>query len=255
MALDKRKKSDSQVTFADIILSVLPWPFHKDLPSPNAEDDEKDLPKDRSGNKRKITGTAMQNSDLENVLKAVNDQVILLSYRWKIFCQLFDSGQDNIDVLNKSGSNVFELFQRLALDDVMISLSKLTDPEGVGDKENASVRNLLAKASAHLKLESNAEIEALMAKLDGHVENLRKHRHKVLAHADLRHALTACALPAVTYDDLENAMATLQSIISKIASEVYGWTTHYSPTIPYGCGGDTLLAVLTRGHGLPQLKR
>ncbi len=55
MALDKRKKSDSQVTFADIILSVLPWPFHKDLPSPNAEDDEKDLPKDRSGNKRKIT--------------------------------------------------------------------------------------------------------------------------------------------------------------------------------------------------------
>lgn len=43
MALDKRKKSGSKVTFADIILSVLPWPFHKDLP------------KDRSGNKRKIT--------------------------------------------------------------------------------------------------------------------------------------------------------------------------------------------------------
>ena len=47
MALDKRKKSGSQVTFADIVLSVLPWPFHKELP--------KDLPKDRSGNKRKIT--------------------------------------------------------------------------------------------------------------------------------------------------------------------------------------------------------
>ena len=197
----------------------------------------------------------MQNSDLENVLNAVYDQVKLLSYRWKIFCQLFDSGQDNVDVLNKSGSNVFELFQRLALDDVMMSLSKLTDPEGVGGKENASVKNLLAKASAHLEPASNAEIEALMAKLDGHVENLRKHRHKVLAHADLRHAFTACALPAVTYDDLENSMATLQSIISKIASEIYGWTTAYDPIIPYGCGGDTLLTVLKRGHAAPQLKR
>jgi len=32
---DKRK-----ISFGDLVFSVLPWPFHKDLPSPNAEDDE-----------------------------------------------------------------------------------------------------------------------------------------------------------------------------------------------------------------------
>lgn len=190
----------------------------------------------------------MAATDLENVLNAVNDQVIQLAFRWKIFCQLFDSGPENIDLLNKSGSNVFGLFQQLVLDDVMICLSRLTDPEKSSRNENASIRNVAAKAKACLPATIIAEVEALVNKLDNHVLNVRKHRNKALAHADLDHALNVSTLPSVTYDELENAMETLQEIVSKVASEACRWTTHYDTIIQYGCGGDSLLEVLKRGH-------
>jgi len=193
--------------------------------------------------------TAVPNSDLENLLNAVNKQVIQLSYRWKIFCQLFDSGQDNIELLNKSGSNVFELFQRLVLDDAMISLSRLTDPEKSSGNENASVRNLLEKAKSHLKISTVTEVEAQITELDNYVLSIRKHRNKALAHSDLEHALNATALPPVTYDELESAMKTLQAIVNKIASEACRRTTYYDPIIPYGCGGDSLLRALKRCQG------
>lgn len=190
----------------------------------------------------------MASPDLESALNAVNGQVIQLSLRWKIFCQLFDSGPENIELLNKSGRNVFSLFQRLVLDDVMISLSRLTDPEKSLGSENASIRNVVAKAKACLSAATIAEVEALVSELDNHVLNVRKHRNKALAHADLGHALNVSALPCVTYDELEKAMKTLQEIVSRVASEAFRWTTHYDRTIQYGCGGDSLLKVLKRGH-------
>lgn len=196
----------------------------------------------------KKMNVAAPDPDLENLLNAVNKQVIQLSYRWKIFCQLFDSGQDNIELLNKSGSNVFELFQRLVLDDAMISLSRLTDLGKSKSSENTSVRNLLEKARSHLESSTVTEVEAQITKLDNYVLNIRKHRNKVLAHSDLKHALNAAALPSVTYDELESAMRTLQSIVNKIAYETCRRTTHYDPIIPYGCGGDSLLEVLKRGR-------
>ena len=187
-------------------------------------------------------------SDLESVLNAVNSQAIQLSFRWKIFCQLFDSGPENIQLLNKSGSNVFWLFQRLVLDDVMLSLSRLTDPDKSFGNENASVRNIVTKAKACLPVSTIAKVETLVSELDKHVLNIRQHRNKALAHADLGHALSVSALPAVTYDELEKAMKTLQVIVSMVASEGFQWTTHYDPIIPYGSGGDSLLKVLKRGH-------
>ena len=173
----------------------------------------------------------MASRDLERVLNAVNDQVIQLSFRWKIFCQLFDSGPENVELLNKSGSNVFGLFQRLILDDVMISLSRLTDPDKSFGNDNASVRNIVTKAKACLPAATIAEVETLVSELDKHVLNIRKHRNKALAHADLGHALNVSALPAVTYDELEKAMKILQEIVNVVALEAFRWTTHYDPII------------------------
>lgn len=190
----------------------------------------------------------MSSSDLEVLLGVVNNQAIQLSLRWKLFCQLFDSGTENIELLNRSGSNVFGLFQRLVLDDVMISLSRLTDPEKSFGNENASVRNVLTKAKASLPADTIAEVESLNKELENHVLNIRKYRNKALAHADLDHALNVSELPSVTYDELEKAMKVLQEIVNKVASSAFHWTTSFDPIIQYGCGGDSLLKILKRGH-------
>lgn len=193
----------------------------------------------------------MVNPDLENVLKAVFDQVVQLRVRWKIYCQLFDSGPANIELLNKSGSLVFSLFQKLILDDVIMSLSRLTDPKESCGNENASILNLVEKAKECLSETACAGVKDSIKELDKHVLKFRKHRHKRLAHADLNHKLDKSALASINHDELEKAMKTLQEIFTKVATEAGSWKIYnpdYNVIIANGCGGDSLLKVLKRGH-------
>ena len=121
---------------------------------------------------------------LESVFECVNQSVIQLIFRWKIFCQLFDSGPDNVDLLNASGAVVFGLFQRLALDDVIMALSRLTDPANSGrnkSDKNANIKYLLLNVIDSLDQDTNAELQASLACLEDHVTNIRVHRNKALA--------------------------------------------------------------------------
>ena len=86
------------------------------------------------------------------LLGAIEREFTQLGYRWAMFLQLFDSGQDNVDLLNKSGSNVFELLQKLIIDDVMMSLCRLTDPPKSMGYENASLEHLVGKLQEELPL-------------------------------------------------------------------------------------------------------
>src|SRR5690606_404225 len=111
---------------------------------------------------------------------------------------------------------------------------RLTDPERSFKNENASIKSVVVKAAPSLSAATRAQIDDLISALDRHVKNVRTHRDKALAHSDLSHALKVAVLPSVTYDELESAMCTLQEIVRKIASEVFGWTTHYDVIVPFG---------------------
>ena len=192
----------------------------------------------------------MPTRDLEVAINAVNVQVAQMSLRWKLYCQLFNSGDHNIDILNKSGSTIFGLTQRLMLDDIMLSLSKLTDHAKTGRYKNASIRTVLETARASLSQTSIDKVDDLIRNLETYVQNVRVHRDKFLAHADLTHALNPSTLPDVKYHELESAMETIQEIIAKVALEACRWTVpkYCSVIIPFGTGGDALLTILERGH-------
>ena len=123
------------------------------------------------------------------LLTAIEREFIQLGYRWAMFCQLFDSGQDNVDLLNKSGSKVFQLFQKLLIDDLMMSLCRLSDPPKSMGYENASLRNLAEKLAEQLSPESKTKINEKFTELEQHLEKVTILRNKALSHTDLTHAL------------------------------------------------------------------
>lgn len=190
---------------------------------------------------------------LESEFECVNQSVIQLTFRWKIFCQLFDSGPDNIALLNVSGAVVFGLFQRLVLDDVIMALSRLTDPAFSGrnksdENANANIKYLLLKATESLDEDTNAKLQALFARLEDYVKNLRVHRNKALAHADLRHALQPEALPPVLYDDLESAMKECRNLMGNLGKLLFARACSYEIIIPFGRSGSDLLSHLRKSH-------
>lgn len=86
----------------------------------------------------------MTRAELEGLANTINDAVVQFSYRWQIFHQLYDSGTESIEAMNRRGSNVFQLLQKLIIDDVTLSLARLTDSATVGSNANASLPFLLA---------------------------------------------------------------------------------------------------------------
>jgi len=73
------------------------------------------------------------------IFAALKTEIVDLHLRWIIYRQLYGTSEEAVDVLNRSGSNVFFLLQQLLLDDCALRISKLTDPVDQGKVANLSV--------------------------------------------------------------------------------------------------------------------
>lgn len=185
----------------------------------------------------------------EQVFESVNLAVTSLTYRWKTYCELFDSGAENLAVLNESGASVFALFQRLLLDDTILALSRLTDPSLSGkEKKNASFRHLLKYADTKVDPKIITEACDILNSLDKRVANARIHRMKALAHSDLRHAVKDEVLPSIKYDDLEESMQMCRDIILKMGTSKMYCVSH-NTIVPFGKGPSELLSRLQNARG------
>jgi hypothetical protein len=179
----------------------------------------------------------------------IDEEVAQLFYRWKIFHQLFGSGKENLNLLNQSGSNVFALLQGLIIENVFLTLCRLTDPERIGSHENLSIRYLLGRMETTLTDKARENLREQLTKLEAATETLRSHRNKRIAHLDPDHAVKLEPLPLVEYGDLENALELLESIMRDFLLLVWNADTHYrNQSIAYGCDGDHLLRVLREAH-------
>jgi len=181
----------------------------------------------------------------QTLLEAIEHQFVQLNYRWKVFLQLFDSGQENIDLLNASGRNVFALFQKLLIDDAMGSLCRLTDPAGTGDKTNASLKKLLEASRPNLDSSAYDNLVRILNEIEVHMKNIRTLRNKAMFHASLDHAVGVKPPIQVTYDEIEKSMEGVREFLNALG----GNSSEYTPSIPFGTDGNKLLSALAKAHG------
>ena len=188
-------------------------------------------------------------TEIRILFNCIHEEVVQLFYRWKMFRQLFGSGEENLNLLNQSGSNVFALLQGLIIENAFLTLSRLTDPERTGSYQNLSIRNLLGKIETTLGDKVREDLRGKLAKLEAATEKLRSHRNKRIAHLDLNHAVKLERLPSVEYGDVEHAMELLEFIMRGFHLVLCNADTRYrEPSIAYGCDGNHLLGVLRDAH-------
>jgi hypothetical protein len=179
------------------------------------------------------------------LLDSIEGQFIQLNFRWQVFLQLYDVGEESINLLNNSGSNVFALFQKLLIDDTMSALCRLTDSANFGKSKNASIQQLLENQSTELKEDLRSELQVIFSEIKKHMENIRLLRNKAMSHSNLEHSLGIELLPRVTYNYIENSIAEITKLLNKLT----GNHSNYTPHIPYGTDGNKLLSVLAKAHG------
>lgn len=180
----------------------------------------------------------------DGAFEAIDKSIQLLFTKWKVYDQLFNSGDENVALLNNSGSYVFFLLQRLLLDDAILALSRLTDGPSSAGQSNASLKHLVQAAT--LTPEAAGKVKELLLELEKHVANVRIHRNKAVGHADLEHAVGSKVLPDISYAELESAMSTIENLMLLLGTSSIRRVGGYAPIIAFGTDGNALLAKLRK---------
>ena len=109
------------------------------MPAPNSEDGL------RAGY------VEVMGPELGNTRKSLQNDFAWLQRKWMEFGELFQRGQDRIDLLNSTASNFFYFLNKLLYEDALLHIARITDPAESFGRQNLSVTRL-AGAIAELGL-------------------------------------------------------------------------------------------------------
>ena len=138
--------------------------------------------------------------NLRDDFSHLSGEVFWFRDKWLNYKYLFGHSPERVEFLNKCGGTFFYMVDHLFIDDAILTFSRLTDPPAtVRKEENFCLEQLILKLdrSAHTEL-INLLIPILKSIRDK-ASNLRKHRHKRVAHSDyVTHFTAEESLPIVS---------------------------------------------------------
>jgi hypothetical protein len=159
----------------------------------------------------------------DDLLGLIVNDLFRFKYSWGTFRCLYVNDTKNVDILNAAGSGFFVWVHDLIVDDVLLRISRLTDPATNNNQKNASLEGLLvatgwdttdaARATAF-----RGRIDAVRASCD----SCRKHRNKRISHTDQHVSLKIARLPDVTVRTIDEAIASIEAFVVEISSALQG---------------------------------
>jgi HEPN superfamily AbiU2-like protein len=109
--------------------------------------------------------------------------------KWQIWRGLYGN-RGRIEILKDSAAGFFSILQGTLFDDVLMAISRLTDPRGSGERENLTLDHLSEYLGNAGLRAAQTEFDAILARLRADCTAIRELRNKVLSHRDLAATLT-----------------------------------------------------------------
>lgn len=185
-------------------------------------------------------------AEVSEPFEVIKGDVVNLHAKWKVYRQLFATS-DADRVFLEAAHNAFALIHESMISDVVMTLSRLSDPARQGKNANLSLEHLATALSAVGELELTEEVRQKAAAASKACEVARRHRDKTLAHRDLAVALggSAASVPRLSRQKIEEALAAVRECLNAIELHFrLGRYPYESVIVPLG--GDTLMSRLKR---------
>lgn len=195
--------------------------------------------------------------ELKEVFDRIKHELTHLYMRWIIYKQLYGTNAYRLELLNKTTSNVFAELQWLVMDNMVLSLSKLTDPAKMRGNWNLSLKYLLDEIRKLNENKLTDELSSALDELNDSIEHFRDIRNKRIAHNDLAVAIDneASPLPGVSRNDITKALELVMNFLNKIEYHYFDSTTRYDMTIlPLANDGRALLIWLQKALAYEKLE-
>jgi hypothetical protein len=163
-------------------------------------------------------------SNHELARERLRNEIVSLRDAWNQYSYLFGEDARRVQVLNACAGWFFGLVQRVLFREVILAISRLTDPPNLGDKENLAIDVLLADERVDNYAGLRARLEKAIADSRIASQDVRIHRNKYIAHMDRATALGSpeAPLPELKRASIEAAISALESAYNDHAGHVSG---------------------------------
>lgn len=155
---------------------------------------------------------------LNEVYDALCQEVTFLHATCKIFLQLFGHSEKRADLLHMMLPDFSSVIFDVLRNEIVMSLSRLTDPRCVAGRENLCLRRL----TEHLKKaqfgDLLADIERRVKVIEERCKPFRDWRNRQLAHHDWPVAPTYARgpLPGIDREQLEEALGMIADLLNRV---------------------------------------
>lgn len=194
-------------------------------------------------------------SDVKTIFEAVQEDVIWLHAKWKVFRQLFGTSEKRIAILNDFAPDFFQIVHDGLIYDILLTMSRLTDPAETSKKENLTLDRLLLMLKRDECEDEDfvAGLERNLTSLKDECQPFRNIRNRRIAHSDLGTALDyhPNPLPGVSREMIETALASLRNFLNEIEKHLDGNETEYLDFDMRG-DGDSIIHYLKEAKAYRQ---
>jgi hypothetical protein len=177
-----------------------------------------------------------------------------LHIEWQEYKELFGKSESRIALMNDTAPQFFVSLDRVLFQDIVLSLSRLSDPPGTGGQQNLTLLRLPSLIrDAALRAQCNAALDDFSLK----TQFARNWRHRRFAHRELDHATDAGAHPLAHASrvDIEAALTAARTAMNLLELHFQGNSVAYEYSSGSNGGASALLWFLDAGLEADQLRR
>src|SRR5271157_1437930 len=192
---------------------------------------------------------------IKDIFNELKNQVVWLHTKWENYRQVFGTSE-KLKLLDECAHAFFLIIHNALIDDVLMSLSKLTDPAGKKTKKHLSFEKLQKRVKKNCDHELASQLQAKLDDLKKKSEVIRTHRDKRLAHLDSEVAMKqGLNLDKISVKMVEEALALAGEYMNALEGHYYPTEFLYEGGISSYGDGDALVAILKDGLRLKELVR
>jgi hypothetical protein len=173
---------------------------------------------------------------LANLHHALEMELVWIYAKWRQFEGVFAAPAADIQVLNKTAPDFFVQAREALIDDILLSLCRITDRPRSGGLENFSLGQLANHAEVQALPDLARNLARLTSQAEALVEFARQRRNKRLAHSDLPTVLRPEDNPLLPYkrSNVNDALTAISAVVSRVQRHLTGGDGYYDDAIGFG---------------------
>lgn len=157
-------------------------------------------------------------AEISGTWEFLNGELIWLHGRWSMYTQLFGTSEGRIDALNRVVPTFFSTLQSVLLDEVQLTLSRLSDPGRSGRRQNITLEALVNAIGTLPEPALSAELAADLTEFRDRCNFILMRRNRRIAHYDISAQRSAERVPGASRQEIGHALDGLRNFMQRIYS-------------------------------------